>query len=149
AASAARSRRCSLERLRQSSRAQGPSANLARAAASRSRRTRPAAGLTTSRSLTSAPADLVGHAQLPPHDLRPGHQRVQLADAHLARAPTEAAVGAEAQLLRLADLEDRAHALGDVLGRLGVERLDVDDPGRQLAVAPVLLPEVELGELAR
>src|SRR5206468_1621554 len=68
--------------------------------------------------------------------------------AHVARRPAEAAVGVDVELLGLADGKHAFDAPGDVLRRLRVEALDVDDARAQLAVLAVLLPQVELGELA-
>src|SRR6266850_692822 len=77
-----------------------------------------------------------------------GGQRAHLLVAHVAWRPAEAAVGIDGELLRLAHGEDALDALRHVLGRLGVEALDVDDARAELAVSAELLPDVELGKLA-
>src|SRR5215471_18935757 len=74
-------------------------------------------------------------------------QGAHLLIAHVARRPAEAAVGIDVELFGLAHGEHALDARGHVLRAFRVEALDVDDAGPQLAVLPVLLPQVELGEL--
>src|SRR5687768_13628791 len=62
-----------------------------------------------------------------------GGEGLDLLVAHVAGAPAEAAVRVEPDLLGLEVLEHSADAVGHVLGRLGVERLDVDEAGAELA----------------
>src|SRR5262245_42892371 len=79
---------------------------------------------------------------------RAGGQGADLLVAHVAGRPAEAAVGVDVELLGGADLEHAADARGHLLGRVLVEALDVDHAGAQLAAIAVLLPEVDLAQLA-
>src|SRR5262245_9076726 len=88
---------------------------------------RPAAGVrVVGRRPVSAGPEL-----LPDEPRAPG-KRPDLAVAHAARAPAEAAVRIHVELVGRPDLEDLADPLGDLLGRLGMEALDVDHPGAEL-----------------
>src|SRR5258705_9028504 len=78
---------------------------------------------------------------------RAGGEGAHLLIAHVAGGPAEAAVGIDVELLGAADREHPPDAGGHVLRALGIEALHVDDPGPQLAILAVLLPEVELREL--
>jgi len=64
--------------------------------------------------------------------------------AHVAGAPAEAAVGIQRESLGGADFQDTVDASGDLLGRVLVEALDVDDAGAELTAVAVLAPEIEL-----
>src|SRR6266581_3423607 len=85
--------------------------------------------------------------ELPARERGAGGETAELLVAHVARGPAEAAVGVERELLRRADLEHAADPRGHPLGGLLLEALDVHDARAQLAPVPVLLPEIQLGEL--
>src|SRR5438445_7373009 len=86
--------------------------------------------------------------QLSPDELGARDERAKLLVGHVARAPAEATVGIDRELLGPAHLEDAADARGHLLGRVLVEALHVDDAGAELAAVAVLLPEVQLRHLA-
>src|SRR5947207_3920797 len=85
--------------------------------------------------------------QLRPGQLRPCREGRELLIAHVARRPAEAAVGVERHLLRRAVLEHLADAPGDVLRRVLVEALDVDDAGAETPAVAVFLPQLGLRHL--
>src|ERR1700675_1470347 len=78
---------------------------------------------------------------------RAGRERAHLLITHVAGRPAEAAVGIDVELLGGADREPPPDARRHVLRAFGIEALHVDDPGPELAILAVLLPEVELREL--
>src|SRR5439155_23092373 len=86
--------------------------------------------------------------QLSPHEPGARRERPDLLVAHVPRAPAKAAVRVHGQLLGAAHFEDPPGSLGDLLGLVLVEALDVDDPGAQLAALAVLPPEIHLRHLA-
>src|SRR5256886_9562864 len=63
------------------------------------------------------------------------HQRVQLLLRDPARRLPEATVGVEPEPVRRDVAQQRADPLGDLVRRLRLEGLDVDDAGAQLLVA--------------
>src|SRR6185295_5396097 len=86
--------------------------------------------------------------ELRPRERRAGREGLHLLVAHVAGRPAEAAVRVDVELLRPAHREHAANARRHLLGALRVEALDVDHPRAQLAVLAVLLPQIQLGELA-
>src|SRR5262249_43569517 len=84
----------------------------------------------------------------PPHQPGAGDEALQLLEGEPARKLEEAAVGRQPELLRRDVRQEQTDPLGDVLGALDVERLDVDDAGRELALVAVPAPELGLLHLA-
>src|SRR5581483_9793251 len=84
-------------------------------------------------------------SELTTHNLGPASQRPELAVAHVAWTPAEAAIRRDVQLLRADVREHRADVVRHVLGRFGVERLHVDHPRAQLAALAITRPEIDLG----
>src|SRR4029453_19269182 len=83
-------------------------------------------------------------AQLLAHEARALHEGGELALDHPARRLPEAAVRVQPQPLGRHAAQQRADALGHLLGRLGPERLDVDHPCAQLQVGRPVAPAAPL-----
>src|SRR5688572_4686614 len=85
---------------------------------------------------------------LPPDEGGSGGERGDLLVAHVARRPAEAAVRVQRELVGRAHLEYPADALRHALRRLLLEALDVHHARPEAAAVAVLLPEVDLRQLA-
>src|SRR5262249_10487121 len=105
-------------------------------------------GATGARRRVLARLRLATAGELLAHQCGAGGQRGELLVAHVAGRPAEAGVGVQGQLLGRTHVEHAPDPRRHLVDRVLVEPLDVDHAGAELAALAVLLPEVDLAELA-